>query len=265
MAKYNAVNGVYRKVAKKYDPVDGVHRKVTKAFEPVGGVYRQYFSGDLPVETLAVGESVWLNVKGSLTEFLVVHQGNPDPAMYDASCDGTWLLMKKVYSQYEWDDSSNSYMHSDIHNYLSSAFNISFDSNIKSAIKRVKIPYWNYTGTGGTLASLSDGLSTNLFLLSLAEVGLTSQWATTEGACLDYFRGCAAKDAKRIAYNDDIPKEWWLRSPRNDNTDRAVAVSIEGAYYGGRTVSTSSTAVRPALILDSNTPIDNSTGINIIA
>ena len=44
MAKYSAVNGVYRKVSKKYDPVNGVYRNVKVAYDPVNGVYREYFS-----------------------------------------------------------------------------------------------------------------------------------------------------------------------------------------------------------------------------
>ena len=47
MAKYDVLNGVYRKVAKKYDPVDGVHRNVAEAYAPVNGVYRMYFSSGL--------------------------------------------------------------------------------------------------------------------------------------------------------------------------------------------------------------------------
>ena len=40
-----------------------------------------------------VGSIVKLNVNGAVTEFLVVHQGLPSD-IYDASCNGTWLLMK---------------------------------------------------------------------------------------------------------------------------------------------------------------------------
>ena len=44
------------------------------------------------IGTLAVGSSVYLNVGGVRKEFLVVHQGLLS-SMYDASCNGTWLLM----------------------------------------------------------------------------------------------------------------------------------------------------------------------------
>lgn len=280
MAKYNAVNGVYRKVAKKYDPVDGVHRKVTKAFEPVGGVYRQYFSGDLPVETLAVGESVWLNVNGYLTEFLVVHQGNPDPALYDASCDGTWLLSKNVLSLKTWDEdwgdpnderdfrpADNYYGDSVMHNqWLDYEFINSIDSNVKSKMKRVKIPYWNSVGTIGSLASGASGLSTKTFLLSAYEVGwtaATNSYAVGDGACLDYFQGTAETDTRRIAYYNGAATTWWLRSPCKKGDNTAICVRKFGDWINYNCKN--SYGFRPAFILDSNTSIDNSTGINIIA
>ena len=36
------------------------------------------------------------------------------------------------------------------------------DSNIRAAIKQVKIPYQNGTGSGGSLATGSNGLSTKV-------------------------------------------------------------------------------------------------------
>lgn len=267
MAKYNAVNGVYRKVAKKYDPVDGVHRKVTKAFEPVGGVYRQYFSGDLPVETLAVGDSVWLNVNGTQKEFLVVHQGNPDSALYDASCDGTWLLMKDLYVKITFDSTNNDYQNSDIHAYLNSTFIDLLDSTVKSAIRQAKIPYVNGTGNTQAVDAGANGLPTKIFLLSGYEVGWTksNNWTyfQLDGACLSYFSGFGSTDTRRIAYYSGTATPWWLRSPVTTKSG-AIVVTSSG-YYDNYGVTHSLPAVRPAFILDSNTPIDQSTGINIIA
>lgn len=48
-----------------------------------------------PISALAVGSSVFCNVNGVKTEFVVVHQGKPSD-MYDDSCNGAWLLMKDV-------------------------------------------------------------------------------------------------------------------------------------------------------------------------
>lgn len=257
MAKYNAVNGVYRKVAKKYDPVDGVHRKVTKAFEPVGGVYRQYFSGDLPVETLAVGDSVWLNVNGSLTEFLVVHQGNPDTAMYDASCDGTWLLMKDIYVNMPYP--SRNYK-DDMHTYLNETFYGLLDGKAQSAIKQVKIP--NRINT--EVVSGSSGLSAKIFLLAGYEAGFTTSddgSLRQDGACLDYFSG--ATNNNRISLYKGTASPWWTRTNPTSNTSWFFYITSSGSIdmmgYGY------DNGIRPAFILDSSTPITQSGDINIIA
>lgn len=40
------------------------------------------------ISTLEVGTLVKINENGAPVEYLIVNQGNPDPSMYDASCDG---------------------------------------------------------------------------------------------------------------------------------------------------------------------------------
>lgn len=269
MAKYSAVNGIYRKVSKKYDSVDGVYRKVKKAYDPVDGVYRQYFSGATPISTLAVGDSVWLNVNGVQTEFLVVHQGNPDSALYDASCDGTWLLMKNLHTNRNWDTTNNDYENSDIHSYLNTTFHNHLDSVAQSAIKQVKIPYNKGNGWYGSVKKLLDGLSTKIFLLSGYEVGATTDTTDfslmpADGTCLDYFSGTAATDSKRIAYNSfGNTAAWYLRTPKRESTNKYVWLVATTGSIGSNTI-TSNLWVRPAFILDSSTPIAQSNGKNII-
>ncbi len=108
--------------------------------------------------SMSVGSTVKLNLGGTPKDFLVVHQGLPS-SMYDSSCNGTWLLLKDIYSNRTWDSSNNDYKNSDIHSYLNSTFLNLFDDDIKNAIKQVKIPYQNGTGSGGSVASGSNGLS----------------------------------------------------------------------------------------------------------
>ena len=47
------------------------------------------------IGTKAVGSIVKLTVGGTLRNFIIVHQGKPS-SLYDASCDGTWLLRKDI-------------------------------------------------------------------------------------------------------------------------------------------------------------------------
>ena len=165
--------------------------------------------------TKAVGSIVKIKVNGASKDFIVVQQGNPNTGTYDASCDGTWLLMKDIYTTSTFGN-NNSYKDSSIHTYLNGTFYNLIDSNIRAAIKQVKIPYHNGTGSGGSLATGSNGLSTKVFLLSGYEVG----WTTSDnghfpkdGVRLAYFGNSSGGNSKRVAYNGSSAAIWWLRSP----------------------------------------------------
>ena len=209
------------------------------------------------LSALSVGSTVKLNVNGTAKEFLVVHQGLPS-SLYDSSCNGTWLLMKDIYEKRVWDSSNNDYKNSDIHAYLNGTFLGLFDSDIQSAIKQVKLPYQNGTGSGGSIASGSNGLSTKVFLLGGYEVGWTtanSSYFPVDGACLSYFSGTSVTDSKRIAYYGGSATYWWLRSPLTHNTNYVWSVNTNGDwnynYYDY------SYGVRPALVLDSSLSVSD--------
>ena len=199
----------------------------------------------------AVGSSVYLKVNGVNTEFLVVHQGKPS-SLYDDSCNGTWLLMKDIYKTMAWDSSNNDYKNSDVHSYLNGTFLGLLETDIQNAIKQVKIPYRNGTGSGGTTASGANGLSTKIFLLSGYEVGWTtsdSQNFPVDGAKLDYFTASSSGNSKRIANLNGTATYWWLRSPCTSGTGYVWHVYSSGDcnfWYCGNTYG-----VRPALVLDS--------------
>lgn len=210
----------------------------------------------IKLSDIAVGSSVYINVDGVSKEFLVVHQGLPS-SLYDGSCNGTWLLMKDLYEKRAWGGSNNDYQNSDIHAYLNGTFLGLFDSAIQSAIKQVKIPYQNGTGSGGSVASGSSGLSTKIFLLSGYEVGWTtsnnSQFPA-DGACLSFFSGTAAVDAKRVSNYDGTATHWWLRSPSTSSTTYIWRVNNDGSFYSYNS-RTASLGIRPAIILDSETVV----------
>lgn len=206
----------------------------------------------------SVGSIVKLNVNGASKNFIVVHQGLPSSA-YDSSCNGTWLLMEDLYESRAWhSSSSNSYSASSIHSYLNSTFLNLLDSDIRSAVKTVKLPYTNGAGTAGSVASGSSGLSAQVFLLSYTEVGFSgSSYAKVEGAVLSYFNGVT--NSKRIGYLNGSATGWWLRSPATDDTYGAWYVSTSGA--ANLNSVTYSYGVRPALVLPSTLLVSDSGAI----
>lgn len=201
----------------------------------------------------AIGSTIKLKVNGSAKDFIVVHQGKPS-SVYDDSCNGTWLLMKDIYENRQWHSSNtNDYANSTIHSYLNSTFLNLFESNIKNAIKQVKLPYRKGSGTSTTVTSGSNGLSAKIFLLSATETSFSfSNMPSGEGAELAYFKGCAdnSADSKRVAYLNGAAAYWWLRSPFCYYSNDALCVYSDGDWssYNG----SNSYGIRPALILPSS-------------
>ena len=200
----------------------------------------------------AIGSTIKLKVNGSAKDFIVVHQGKPS-SVYDDSCNGTWLLMKDIYENRQWHSSNtNDYANSTIHSYLNSTFLNLFESNIKNAIKQVKLPYRKGSGTSTTVTSGSNGLSAKIFLLSATETSFSfSYMPSGEGAELAYFKGCAdnSSDSKRVAYLNGSATGWWLRSPRCGNFYYALYVNSNGDWFSN--FCSDSYGIRPALILPS--------------
>lgn len=200
----------------------------------------------------AIGSTIKLKVNGSARNFIVVHQGKPS-SVYDDSCNGTWLLMQDIYENRAWHSSNtNDYANSTIHSYLNSTFLNLFESNIKNAIKQVKLPYRKGSGTSTTVTSGSNGLSAKIFLLSATETSFDfSYMPSGEGAELAYFKGCAdnSSDSKRIAKLNGSAAGWWLRSPVCGTSSHALYVGSNGDWSNDN--CSDSSGIRPALILPS--------------
>lgn len=198
----------------------------------------------------AVGSIVKIKVNGAAKDFIIVHQGIPDAGIYDASCDGTWVLMKDIYENRQWHrTNTNDYAGSTTHSYLNDNFYNLIDSEIRAAIKQVKIPYQKGTGWG-SLATGENGLSTKVFLLSGYEVGWAHSALPKDGAKLDYFGSGSGGNSKRVAYNGSNAAIWWLRSPYTVNRDTAWTVLTDGSC-DNNSCEQNTYGVRPALILPS--------------
>ena len=211
--------------------------------------------------TKAVGSIVKLKVNGAAKEFIVVHQGKPG-SMYDESCSGTWLLMKDIFEATRWHSSDvNNLENSTIHSLLNNAFLNLFDSDIKNAIKQVKIPYRKNGGSGGTDQSGTNGLPAKIFLLSGYEIGFTTsdnQYFPQDGAKLSYFESGTGTSAnnKRIAYLNGSADYWYLRSPLTYNTSLVWLVNYDGVCETSK--ASNSAGIRPALVLPPDMEVDSS-------
>lgn len=206
------------------------------------------------LSTKAVGSIVKLKVDGTLRDFIVVHQGKPS-SLYDASCDGTWLLLKDCLEQKRWHSANtNDYKNSEIHSYLNNTWLNKLDANIRAQVKQVKLPYVNGTANSA-VASGANGLSCKIFLLSGYEVGFTqsvNSYFPIDGVRLAYFQdgdGTAARNIRIANYNGSATY-WWLRSPLASYTSVAWLVLTNGGCGGS--YCTDSCGVRPALVLPSS-------------
>ena len=204
--------------------------------------------------TKSVGSIVKLKENGAAVNYIVVHQGKPS-SIYDSSCDGTWLLRQDIAENRVWDDGNvNKLESSDIHSYLNNTWINRYDTDIRNAIKQVKIPYRQNGGSGGTDRTGANGLSCKIFLLSGYEVGFTTsvnQYFPVDGAKLAYFLSGndSAAQQKRVPKLNGSATGWWLRSPYTNNTNYVWLVFSNG-YYSNWNAS-NSCGVRPALVLPS--------------
>ena len=203
--------------------------------------------------TKSVGSIVKLKENGAAVNYIVVHQGKPS-SIYDSSCDGTWLLRQDIAENRVWDDGNvNKLESSDIHSYLNNTWINRYDTDIRNAIKQVKIPYRQNGGSGGTDRTGANGLSCKIFLLSGYEVGFTTsvnQYFPVDGAKLAYFLSGndSAAQQKRVAKLNGSATYWWLRSPDTSNTGYVWGVYSNGSYSWDANYSC---GVRPALVLPS--------------
>lgn len=204
--------------------------------------------------TKSVGSIVKLKENGAAVNYIVVHQGKPSSS-YDSSCDGTWLLRQDIAENRVWDSgNSNVLESSDIQSYLNNTWINRYDTDIRNAIKQVKIPYRQNGGSGGTDRNGANGLSCKIFLLSGREVGWDSadnQYFPNDGAKLDYFIDgtTSSANSRRVANLNGSAACWWLRSPHAGGAGYVWLVYSSGNYNLWN--ANNSFGVRPALVLPS--------------
>ncbi len=228
-----------------------------KVFIAGGGKMNVPSAGVL-ASSLAVGSIVTLMENNQPVDYLVVHQGLPGP-MYDASCDGCWVLRKDIFGEKVWSSSNlNDYENSTVNLYLNNEFYNSFGAIEKSIIKQVKIPYRKGAGTSTAASNGANGLSVKIFLVSEREVGGFQKKTAALGQTLSYFLNTnTAIEPKRVWKYRNQPMEWWTRSPETSLNNSAETVKTDGnfTFYSCENPK----GIMPALILPSNALFDKAT------
>lgn len=219
---------------------------------------------------LPVGSTVKLMEGGTAVEYLVVNQGIPsNSSLYDASCNGTWLLRKEVISSARWTNQrNNNYLTSLITTALNSTFLNTLGEAEQNAIKQVKIPVVNGTGTASVISG-ANGFSCKVFLLSGCEIGVGATYPDTfpvDGERLSFFEEGVSDSAnkKRIAKLGQNAASYWLRSCLKDSATEVFTITSTGSYsskmvYYRQNYAPTSDGERPALVLPGNALFDKTT------
>lgn len=204
---------------------------------------------------VAVGTLLKLNESGVPVDYLVVHQGIPG-AMYDGSCNGTWLMRETIPRSRAWTTKGNNVFETaDIMEWFNGPFLSEFDPAMQERIKLVKIPY-RKGGSTGTDQNGANGLSCKIFPLSGREVGFNEQvnsGVPPDGEKLSYFEAGnePSANSKRIGKNQSgSPIDWALRSPNTNDVRYVWAVGANGNC--GFFFASSILGFRPSFILPQN-------------
>lgn len=207
---------------------------------------------------IAVGASVYLRESGKAVEYLVVNQGIPSgSSLYDASCDGTWLMRKRVDVLKKWSSGGSGFINDKCtaFSYLAGDFFATLDESTQNTIQPVKIPY--YTGLN-VVSSGSEGWECRVFIPSYAELlGADTKYA--DGARLAYFEGAESGDERLIGWadGDQDANTYFTRTRLSSGGSYIRAIMDTGAVFSPSASETY--GIRPTLIVPKTALFDEET------
>lgn len=217
---------------------------ISKLFSPIS---TGTSAGDIDV-----GATVKINENGQPVDYLIVNQGLPGD-MYDASCDGTWVLRKTIKGKTKWNstNTSPSSLEGSTIMQTMAGYISDFDQNVQQAIKTVKIPYC-VGGSSNTIKSGSDGLQCKIFPISAYELGILKDsnnnyrsYLPEDGQKLQYFLSGESSDAQSKRQCND---SYYVRTPWLQYTYTVNIVNPDGSFNIEHNVSFEYGA-RPLFIL----------------
>ena len=205
------------------------------------------------LSALAVGSTITLEVGGSAASFLIVHQGNPDPARYDASCDGTWLMMDDV-AVYDRLMGDFDFPNSGPGIWLNEDFFDTLSADVQALVKQIRLPYYfNGLRTG------ADGALCKIFMPTPIELGGADDVAgrPVDSAVLAYFADCGGDGAAaaRVANYQGHTESYWTRTPNTTGTNQGWYVTKTGAIASQP--NGTNDGLRPMMILPDTLLVDD--------
>lgn len=199
---------------------------------------------------LSIGEEVLIEETPgeSPVRYVVLHQGLPSD-LYDASCNGTWMIRaKSIEPARNWNTAPGAvwYDTCDLNEYINGTFFQSLPLWIRNMVKPVRIPYSEYNN-GWEIHSGAEGAQVNAFVLSAYEVTSTETLYTQDGSKLDFFDS--------DSYNNlGITNAIWSRSMYKNNTNSyAGAIQTNGSLTSYMITATSYTC--PVMIFNSSVQV----------
>lgn len=204
------------------------------------------------LENYSGGSIVKIRENGVLVDYRIVHKGNPDPEIYDASCDGIWLARKDIAEMREFDSQGRViFPGSDIEVFLNSEFINRFTISVQTLIKQVKIPYTKFVqdAQDKTISKLGEGHPCKIFLVSMKETGLYHIAIQDDGARLSNY--------STVASYEGTNKNYFTRSAYN--TSSVWLVDRNGDFINPVPSPSTVQGIRPLLIMPYDARVDADT------
>lgn len=244
MSIYSGIGAQAKQVSKLYVGIGNTARQIQKAYVGVDGQARLVYQSGSPISGRSIGSVVRIKLDGAFTNFIVVHHGLPN-GDYDASCNGTWLLMQNLYADTTF--GATLYENSNLHSYLCNTIFPQIDPAVQSIAMWAKIPFRDNVG--------AKGLDTRIFVPGAKEVGFnSSDFSNVNGAKLAYF----GDNSSRIAYyrGGGVGK-WWTRDRKTSIWSGTTIYRVETGGGIGNENTGGSIGVRPCIIVPFNTLVDD--------
>lgn len=181
-----------------------------------------------PLGWHSVGSTIKMDINGNKRVWRIAYKGNPNPNLYDESCNGVWLVLNTIYST-RANGSDCQYAGGIIDTYLNSTFlgRIDKDGNAAKYIKDVKIPYTKKQGDGSwEVQTKENGLPCKVFLPSIFELGGAENLSIyKDGSKLGYYDGSPSTLTLKLS---GTPAAWRTRTVTSD-AQSEFSVDTSGA------------------------------------